>query len=277
VSSVLSVFVMRAFSPQQVAFFAVVFVILFILLHLLGVLSFAVGMIKTGVYAVAVPMHRVGAGLSLSISGGECDCADALARQIEQLTIDNSKLRTLAVENVALKTALDFRESSDDVSVLARVAAESADITNRGLLIDRGSREGISIGQPVIVNDGVIIGKISSVSRNSATVLLLADSMSRLAVSLQGGSNVTGLLEGDRGLSMSISLIPQNEMVGLGEVVVTSGIESGIRRGLIVGIVDKVYKDEQEPFQTATVLPLSRSEHPVFVQVLIGSVKDNER
>ncbi|MBU1916309.1 hypothetical protein KKC47_04265, partial [Patescibacteria group bacterium] len=100
-------------------------------------------------------------------------------------------------------------------------------------------------------------------------VLLLLDSASKLAVSIQGGTDTTmGLLEGDRGLSMTISLIPQDERISAGDVVITAGIEPGIKRGLIIGIIEQIHKDSQKPFQTALVEPFGQAEHPVFVQVL---------
>ncbi|MFH1047714.1 MAG: rod shape-determining protein MreC [Patescibacteria group bacterium] len=265
---------MRTFSPQQLAVFGAATAVLLILLHLLGVLALISGWFLSATYRVAAPLHRIGAGFMANQSPE--DCAD-IANELEQLTIDNANLRTLAAENAALKTALEFKESEAGEVVLARVVAESSDITKRGLVIDRGLKDGLKPGQPVVVDNGLIIGKIHSVNHNSATVLLLIDSMSRLAVSVQGGSGTAGLLEGSRGLSMSISLIPQNEIVNIGDVVVTSGLESGIRRGLIVGVIEKVHKDSQEPFQTATVEPLSRSENPVFVQVLTDNpISDEE-
>ncbi len=259
---------MRAFRPQQITIIAAVFAALLILLHLAGVLSWVSQMVASATYRLAAPLHRIGAGMALAGEDGECACAADLNAELEQVIIDNSKLRTLAAENAALKTALDFQERESDKPILARVVAKSSDITNRGLVIDRGQGDGIEPGQPVVVDDGLLIGKIKTVRRKSSTVLLLTDSLSRLAVSLQGGSGTTGLLEGDRGLSMVISLIPQNEVVNVGDVVVTSGLEPGVRRGLIVGVVETVHKDDQEPFQTATVSPLGHAEHPVFVQVL---------
>jgi rod shape-determining protein MreC len=139
------------------------------------------------------------------------------------------------------------------------------------LIIDRGAEDGLKSGQPAIVDDGIIIGKIKSVRKNSAIVLLLTDSTSRLAVAIQGGGDILGLLEGDRGLSMGISLIPQNEQVSLGDMVITSGIEAEIRRGLIIGTIERVEKDEQKPFQTATVTPFERARFPIFVQIPINN------
>ena len=80
-----------------------------------------------------------------------------------------------------------------------------------------------------------------------------------------------GVLEGDRGLSMAITLIPQSEKLAPGDAVITSGIEPGIRRGLAVGTIEKVNRATQDPFQSADVIPFRSLSHPVFVQVLLAS------
>jgi len=242
--------------------------VLLIVLHLLGILSAVSGFVTSAIYRTAAPVHQIGANL---VSGDRIECTDDTVTRLEQLMLENSKLRTLAAENAALKNALEFQEKEQGQVVLARVVAESVDVTNRGLVIDRGTDDGLKSGQPVVVGDGIIIGKVKSVRRQSATVLLLTDSVSKLAVSVQGGTGTSGLLEGDRGLSMMISLIPQSERLSAGDMVVTSGLEYGIRRGLVIGTVDQVHKDSQEPFQTAIVAPLLSAHHPVFVQVITSN------
>ena len=58
-------------------------------------------------------------------------------------------------------------------------------------------------------------------------------------------------------------------------IVVTSGLEPGIRAGLIVGTVERVQKDSQEPFQTAIVKPFESTARPILVQTLISDVTPN--
>jgi rod shape-determining protein MreC len=220
----------------------------------------------------AAPAYSAGVSLD-SVLGedklADCACAAEIAAELDRIRVENAKLRSVLLENEELKAALSFSEREDDTAVVARVISESSDETFHGLVIDRGSEQGLAQGQPVIAGGGIVIGKIDSVSKSRATVLLLTDSMSKLAVSVQNGTGTLGVLEGDRGLSMSIALIPSHEKLTSGDAVITSGIEPGIRRGLAVGVIDTVHLDTQDPFQTATVAPFEMSDHPVFVQVLI--------
>jgi rod shape-determining protein MreC len=223
---------------------------------------------------IAAPFHAVGNGVSGFFGrflGGGTDDPATLHRTIDGLEAENAKLLTLASENSALKAALEFVERGTDDVVTARVVYESDDNDARLLVLDRGSNDGIASGQPVITGNGIIIGKILTVRRQSSTVMPLMDTRSRLAVAAQNAQETLGVLEGDRDLSMSISLIPQTEELSPGDTVITSGLEPGIRRGLVVGTIEKVNRSTQDPFQSATVLPFSSTLHPLFVQVIRAS------
>lgn len=220
---------------------------------------------------IAAPFYSAGAAVGrasdrLFAAAGTPDAATQ--KLIDDLRAENSKLREHAVENEALKTALGYREKSGLSPLLSRVVSETDDDVFHGLVIDRGSDDGIRPGQAVIAGEGLIIGKILSTKPTTATVLLLSDTRSRLAVTVQGDTGTAGTLEGDRGLSTVIKLIPQTTKLAPGNTVITSGIEAGIPRGLIVGVIDKVTQHSQDPFQSATVVPFDSAARPPIVQVL---------
>ena len=125
-------------------------------------------------------------------------------------------------------------------------------------------------GQPAVTGDGVLVGKVAAVTPLSATVMLLTDPRSRLAVALLDAEGTIGLLEGDRGTSLRIGLIPQESAVSPDDLVITSGLETGIRRGLVVGTVDQVSSGAQDPFQTALVRQSAAAARPLYLTVLLG-------
>ncbi len=232
-----------------------------------------------GLLTIAAPVRA--AALSAraeaeKISGQQPACDPAAAGREEALKIENAKLRAAVAENEAMKQALGFKPAPEETLVAARVIYESGDEWSRLFVIDRGADDGLAPDQPVIVGDGVIIGKIFRAGKLTSTVLPLADSRSRLAVTVQNSKETMGALEGDRGLSMSMTLVPQTEDLSPGDAVVTSGIERGIRRGLIVGVIDKVTKSTQDPFQSASVSPLGQTAHPLVVQVIKTRPADSE-
>jgi len=244
-----------------------------VVLHLVGVVPAVTSFISTSLLWFAAPAYSAGVALEETMTGdavSDCPCGADISAELDRIRAENARLQSVLLENEELKAALSFREKDGDKAVLARVVSGSTDDAFHGLVIDRGADDGITEGQPVIAGEGIMIGKISSVGRTRAMVTLLTDSLSKLAVSIQNGNGTLGVLDGDRGLSMSIALIPQNERLSPGDAVITSGIEPGIRRGLAVGVVEKINMQTQDPFQTATVSPFAVAEHPVFVQVLIA-------
>ncbi len=194
--------------------------------------------------------------------------ADELRRRFERVSVENARLRNAMEEAEALKAALGYRDRFDDVLLAARVISSLQDPIDASFLIDRGSADGVIAGQAVIIDDGVLVGKVTEVGTHTARVRSLTDSRSAVAVTIRTGQGTVGVLNGDRGLSLHITLIPQSEILTPGDVVITSGLEPGIRRGLLVGTIEKVTRETQGPFQTATVLPFLGARRPTFVQIL---------
>ena len=57
-----------------------------------------------------------------------------------------------------------------------------------------------------------------------------------------------GIIEGGFGLTIRMTFIPQQEIVEIGNIIVTSGLEKNVPRGLVIGEVASVEKEPFEPF-----------------------------
>ena len=229
--------------------------------------------LTVAIAAVGAPLYGAGSAFDrmriAAVTGALPD--DAL----DALMTENAKLKTLAAENAALKDALGYTDRFTEKPILARVVSPTSDDAFHGIVIDKGADDGVHEGQPVVTGNGILVGKIASVRPKSAAVLLLSDSRSRVAVSVQNASGTVGVLEGDRGLAMTISLVPLSESLAPGDSVVTSGLEPGIRRGIMIGTVVSVTRNAQDPFQTAAVAPVRSAFNPPFVQVLTSPAFDD--
>lgn len=145
------------------------------------------------------------------------------ALQLEQ---ENAKL--LDLNKVRLDPALTV--------VTGQVIADSGSPFRQSVLLNVGAaRDGIKDGWAV--TDGLgLVGRISGVGRNSSRVLLLADSASRVPVTIQP-SGQRALLTGDNSALPILDLIEAPEEVRPGDRVVSSGDGGVFPAGLLVGNV----------------------------------------
>lgn len=180
---------------------------------------------------------------------------DNLSTEYQILLAKQASLQTLYQENQELRQLLDFKAAKKYNLVLANIL--SRDPVNLNLLIiDAGANQGIKIGQAVVVNQGIMVGKVIEVSTDSAKVRLLTDGFSKLTVSLDQQTNVIGLLTGSLGLSMNLSYIPQAQEVKKNDLLVTANLDSNIPPGLVIGKVEEVKFSAEELFKQAAVAPL---------------------
>ncbi len=174
----------------------------------------------------------------------------------EEIQSLQRRLRTLeeqAHENWRLKTLLRLQEQEPSPSLVARVVGKDATNWFRSLVIDQGSRHGVSRRMAVIAPQG-LVGQVVEVGPWSARVQLITDPVSSVGVLLQS-SRVTGLLVGTELRRLRIKYLPILAEVRPGEVVVTSGMGGVYPKGVLVGKVVAVDKRSGTLFQEAVVEP----------------------
>ncbi len=178
---------------------------------------------------------------------------DRLRSENASLAVEVSRLTAVQEENDGLQKLLRYAKKQKNPPVAARVLARTPEAGTHTLLLDRGSDDGLVVDMPVVSGEGVLIGKIFKVERSSSVALLLTDTRSRIGASMQNSSRTQGIIQGDRGLSLEMRLIPQNEEIKTGDLIITSGIEPLTPRGLLIGRVTDVQTQEKSPFKTAIV------------------------
>ncbi len=176
------------------------------------------------------------------------------------------RIADLSAENVQLRASLDavvessnqqrFTESRKFPGVLGRMFARSADPGAEYITIDVGSSSGVRGGSPVIVHDGILIGKVQSVRADSSRILLNTDNRSSFTGVSANNPNAQGVVSGVRGLSLRMDLIPQNETLPPGEIIVTDGTDKNIPRGLLLGQVGRIERQPGALFQSAALSTL---------------------
>jgi len=136
------------------------------------------------------------------------------------------------------------------------------------VLINKGKKNGVSEGMAVLAS-GILVGRVVEVSGDSSKVLLATDSTSAIPAMIQQ-TRVPGILKGQIGSSLLMDLIPQGEQIKPGDLVVTSGLGETFPKGILVGEIESVKAQENQPLQQAQVRTLLNFKKLEIVEIVIG-------
>ncbi len=187
-----------------------------------------------------------------------------LSKRYRQLDEKNSQLESqllqfkeISEENIRLKKMLDFR-----TDLAPQLATEAAAVTGRdhgnwfgSITINKGENQGIKSDMTVITPAG-LVGRVIRVSGNTAEVLLITDPRSGVGSMVQE-TRSPGILEGVTGGQGSLKMvhIPADLTPDRGNRVITAGLGSVFPKGIPIGTVREVRKEEAGLFKMAEIEP----------------------
>lgn len=191
-----------------------------------------------------------------------------LKKENLKLTLEIIRLQELARENEALRAQLNLEAEIGIKLLMARVIGREPQNLAQLLSINKGSKENVSIGMPVLNRQGALVGKISHTSTSASQVLLATDPNSSINGLIQE-SRATGIVKGKYGLGMLMEMICQNEEAKIGDIVITSGLGGEFPQGVFIGKVNKIIESETEIFKKAWIKPAVNFNHLERVFVLL--------
>lgn len=113
-------------------------------------------------------------------------------------------------------------------TTLSSIPAEVVQMTPSNLqltfVIDRGSAQGVKVGNPV-VGDAGLVGRVVQVTSSTATVLMLTDPSSTVGVRIPKSGQVGAAVGQGTGAPLMINLVVPGTPVRRGAVLVTSGLQ----------------------------------------------------
>ncbi|MBU1016538.1 rod shape-determining protein MreC, partial [Patescibacteria group bacterium] len=168
----------------------------------------------------------------------------------EQKISLSAQVVELELENKTLKNQLGFSENIGRKMVMASVTGAGFG-SSASLVLNAGEILGVKVGNAVLY-ENYLIGIISFVSPNSSTVKLLNDPDAKVLV-LSQNSRAKGIVVGNYGTTALMKNILINESIDLGDMVVTSGEDLLIPKGLVIGRVTKINFKEEEILKSAEV------------------------
>ena len=123
------------------------------------------------------------------------------------------------------------------------------------ITLDRGFLGGATTDTPVTTPHG-LVGRVLRASPHAATVLLITDINSRVAVLSQSG-RVPGILAGTGDELLEVDYVPPNVHIEPGEIFITSGHDGIFPKGIPCARVIEARQSDSSPFKVITAEPLA--------------------
>ncbi len=176
-----------------------------------------------------------------------------LRKEIEGLRGQNTQLRELATATERLTALLELKERERPTMVAARVMGR--DTTNRYqvIILNKGESDGVKPNMGVITPTGVI-GRIVKTTGASSVVLLVTDPNNAIAGLIQRTRD-EGIVGGAQQGLLQLKYLPLLSTLRVGDRVVTSGLVGDFPRGLAIGTITYIDKQEGALFQSAELIP----------------------
>jgi len=178
-----------------------------------------------------------------------------LESQVTQLQTQLIVLEEQMGEAQVCFALLDFGRTNPQYNyIAATVIGREISPFLQYIIIDRGTNHGVFYGMPVVTQQG-LVGRVDAVIASAARVKLITDSTSVVNVRLQS-ANIEAQLVGSLTGDVSLDMIPLDEVVEPGDVVLTSGLGGNFPPNIFVGQVLSTQRRDNALFQTASVQPI---------------------
>lgn len=195
---------------------------------------------------------------------------DELETTVTDLVAQNIRLTEVEEENAQLRALLNFVSTNPSLRgyiggdillhegesglIETEVLGQDPNPYLFYVIINRGGRDNLEIGMPVIAGGGRLVGRVAQVYPRWSKVQLIIDPGSRVNGLVQA-SRATGLVAGQPDGSIMIEQVPQSAQINVGDTVVTSGRGGLLPKGLIVGQVAEVQQKDIDLYQQALLRP----------------------
>ncbi|AUX11803.1 rod shape-determining protein MreC [Latilactobacillus sakei] len=230
---------------------------------------------------ISVPANGIGKGVdALTDLVNTYQENKALKAQLDDLAQTKVQAQTLKEENKNLKKELNLAGTLTDYTTLnASVLSRNPDNWQNSLVINKGALAGLKKNMPVMSESG-IIGRISEVNKTNAKVELVSSTGRNsngfaAVVNTKDGKQVNGIMTGYNSDKKQLKLgqIKTDTAIAKGDKVVTSGLGGLTPKGLYLGKVASVKKDDYGLALTVYVTPAADLNNLTVVTVIKRSIE----
>ena len=221
------------------------------------------------------------AHLPLRLSSGVSDTLQTIVdrgERVDALEAENFELRALAsrmaglvAENARLRALLGSSSQIESDALIAEVLSLEQRSDRHRLILDKGERDGVRVGQAVIDSTG-LLGQVTEVMPGLSKVMLVTDPSHAVPMlNERTGQQVIAEGTGDR-QQLSVRFISVSADIRLGDSLVTSGLGRRFPRGYPVGQISNIEMIPGESFQSVD-MSISSKPHAIDHGLLLSLVE----
>jgi rod shape-determining protein MreC len=169
------------------------------------------------------------------------------------------KLSSLKVENIRLRELLKSSKKVNENVLIGELLAVDLEPFTRKITINKGSRENIYLGQPLIDANGVM-GQTIHVNPFTSTAMLITDPNHAIPVQVnRNGLRAIAIGNGSPDV-LEIPYLPNSADIVEGDLLTSSGLGGRFPPDYPVAIVNYVFKDASKPYAVVTATPTAHLE-----------------
>jgi rod shape-determining protein MreC len=183
--------------------------------------------------------------------------------EAEEILSEQNRLESLLAENLRLKAELsDYRKLREQISaptlegfraIPAAVVGRPIDTFHAQIVVNKGTRAGVVMGSPAVILSSVLVGFVTDLNSETATVTLLVHPATTVSAEVinEDEQIAQGLVEGVQYTALELTTVPRDVVLAIGQPVVTKGKAPELPYGLIVGTIGSIRSEETDIYQAA--------------------------
>jgi len=169
------------------------------------------------------------------------------------------KLSALKVENIRLRELLQSSKKVNENVLIGELLAVDPDPFTRKIVINKGSRQDVYRGQPLLDAEGVM-GQVIHVGPFSSTAMLITDPNHAIPVHInRNGLRAIAVGNGSPDV-LEIPYLANSSDIEVGDLLTSSGLGGRYPRDYPVAKVTSVQKDPSQSYAVVTAKPTAKLE-----------------
>lgn len=176
-----------------------------------------------------------------------------LKAEVGRLAEQLNTCRETRLANERLRHLLSFEPTVSHPMIAAQVVGKDPSPWSRTVIVDKGTVDGIRQGAPVVVPEGVV-GVVVEAGGRYAKVLLLIDPNSAVDALVQE-TRARGIVKGGGADTCIFDYVLRKHAISVGDTVVSSGLDGVFPKGLRVGRISEIVRQNAGIFQNVSVTP----------------------